>query len=308
MSPLSQEKKYLLGISGGRDSVFLLHWLLKKGVTNLVLCHLNHCLRGDESDGDADFITQLAEDLQVPSSVDRIEVAALASDQNISLETAARDARHLFFARCSREHGTNEVLLAHHADDQAETILFRLLRGAAGAKGMSKTQLLRIGADEIILHRPLLNIRRSEISAFLSHHKIAFREDSSNTEAFATRNRIRHEIFPLLDHVMSRDPVDPLLRAARHTSDLEVIAAEALAEKTLLDPQGRIHLPTLRELSEPLQRFALYQYLKQNNIRDLAEEHITAAASLLDPDGPPSINLPEKLRLRRKESRLFISS
>ncbi|MGC6582680.1 MAG: tRNA lysidine(34) synthetase TilS [Akkermansiaceae bacterium] len=308
MASLSQDQKYLLGISGGRDSVFLLHWLLKKQINKLVLCHLNHGLRGGESDGDAEFVAELAEHLQLPAVIDRIDVAALASAQKISLETAARNARHLFFTRCAREHKTNQVLLAHHADDQAETILFRLLRGAAGAKGMSASQTLRIGPDELILRRPLLNIRRSEITDILREHHLSFREDSSNTEPFATRNRIRHEILPLLHHVMSRDPVEPLLRAARRTSDLEAIASEALASQNILDPQSRIHLPSLRKLSAPLQRFALHDFLKQNQVRNLTEEHITAAASLLQTDGPPSINLPGDLRLRRKESRLFISS
>ncbi|MEN8695415.1 MAG: tRNA lysidine(34) synthetase TilS [Akkermansiaceae bacterium] len=304
---LDHNQKYLLGISGGRDSVFLLHWLFERDIKNLVLCHLNHGLRGDESDGDADFVAKLAEELALPAVIDRIDVAALAAEQKISLETAARDARHLFFIRCAQEHHTNHVLLAHHADDQSETILFRLLRGAAGAKGMAASQTIHLGPDHLILHRPLLEIRRAQITNHLQENKIAFREDSTNAEPFATRNRIRNEVFPLLDHVMSRDPVEPLLRATRRTADLEAIASDALAEKNLLDPQGRIHLPTLRTLSEPLQRFALHQFLKDHHIRDLAEEHITAAASLLDTDGPPAINLPGGLRLRRKESRLFIS-
>ena len=167
MPSLSLEKKYLLGISGGRDSVYLLHWLLDQGVKNLVLCHLNHDLRGEESQGDADFIAQLAEEHQLPIVSDRIDVAALAAEQKISLETAARDARHLFFVRCAHEHGTHDVLLAHHANDQAETILFRLLRGATGAKGMAETQTIRLGLNQLTLHRPLLNIRRSEITSYL---------------------------------------------------------------------------------------------------------------------------------------------
>lgn len=305
---LAPEKTYLLGISGGRDSVYLLHWLLEHGFQNLILCHLNHGLRGKESDADAHFVTQLAETHQLPSIIDHIDVSTIAAEQKISLETAARDSRHLFFARCSNEHNTSEVLLAHHADDQAETILFRLLRGSAGAKGMAETQAICIGPDLLHLHRPLLKTRRSEITTFLNERRISFREDSSNAEPFATRNRLRHEALPLLDQIMSRDPVEPLLRAARRTADLEHIAAEALAKTQLLDPQGRIHLPTLRSFSAAMQRFAIHHFLKKKGIRDLTEEQITAAASLLETDGPPSINLSGGLRLRRKESRLFISS
>lgn len=304
---LSADEKFLLGISGGRDSVYLLHWLLDRGVKNLVLCHLNHQMRGEESQADTDFVKTLAAELSLAVVNESIDVNQLAKDQGLSLETAARDARHLFFLRCAREHDTSRVLLGHHAEDQAETILFRLLRGSAGAKGMRSQQQIRIADQKLTLLRPLLEIRRAEIDLYLKSHEIAFREDSSNAEGFATRNRLRHEVMPLLENVMGRDPTKALTRAARRTSDLEKIAHERLHEIQLLDPQGRIHLPTLRELSPAVQRFALRDFLQTSGIGDLTEKHLIDAASLLNLDAPPSLNLPGGLRLRRKESRLFIS-
>ncbi|MDA8974992.1 tRNA lysidine(34) synthetase TilS [Akkermansiaceae bacterium] len=305
---LSPDHKYLLGISGGRDSVYLLRWLLDRGVKDIILCHLNHQLRGEESQGDADFVKSLAEDLSLPSEIDSIDVRQLAQDQKLSLETAARDARHLFFLRCASEHNTSNILLAHHADDQAETILFRLLRGSAGAKGMHERQIIRIGSEKLTLLRPLLETRRSSISLHLKTRAIEFREDSSNAEPFATRNRLRNEALPLLEDIMSRDPTEALTRAARRTADLEKIATETLSSTTLLDPQGRIHLPSLREISPAMQRFALRDFLKKSGIHELSEELIENALALADVNSPPSLNLPGGLRLRRKESRLFISS
>lgn len=305
---LSPDQKYLLGISGGRDSVYLLHWLLDRGVKNIILCHLNHQLRGEESQGDADFVKSFAAELNLPVIIDSLDVSQLATDQKLSLETAARDARHLFFLRCAREHGTSKILLAHHADDQAETILFRLLRGSAGAKGIRERQTIRIDSEKLTLLRPLLDTRRSAISLHLKTREIEFREDSSNAEPFATRNRLRNEALPLLDEIMGRDPTEALIRAARRTSDLEKIATNALNSLTLLDPQGRIHLPTLREISPAMQRFALRDFLKKNAIHELSEELIEKAIALTEANSPPSLNLPGGLRLRRKESRLFISS
>lgn len=304
---LSPDEKFLLGISGGRDSVYLLHWLMDREVNNLVLCHLNHQLRGDESQGDAEFVQDLAEELSLPVVIDSIDVGQLAKDQGLSLETAARDARHLFFLRCADEYNTPKVLLGHHAEDQAETVLFRLLRGAAGAKGMRPQQKIRIADEKLTLLRPILEIRRTEIDLYLKMREIAFREDSSNAEDFATRNRLRHEVMSLLEDVMGRDPTEALARAARQTSDLEKIARESLHEIQLLDPQGRIHLPTLRELSPAMQRFALRDFLQTSGIRNLTEKLIIDSISLLKSDAPPSLNLPGGLRLRRKESRFFIS-
>lgn len=305
---LSPDHKYLLGISGGRDSVYLLHWLLDRGIKDIVLCHLNHQLRGEESQCDADFVKSLAEKLELTSVIDSIDISKLAQDQRTSLETAARDARHLFFLRCAREHSTSNVLLAHHADDQAETILFRLLRGSAGAKGMRERQIIRIDSEKLTLLRPLLETRRSTISLHLKTREIEFREDTSNAEPFATRNRLRNEALPLLEEIMGRAPTEALNRAARRTSDLEKIATGALSATTLLDPQGRIHLNALREISPAMQRFALRDFLKKSGIRELSEILIEKAVALAEVDSPPSLNLPGGLRLRRKESRLFISS
>jgi tRNA(Ile)-lysidine synthase len=224
--------------------------------------------------------------------------------KKLSLETAAREARHSFFNECSGHTGVSKILLAHHADDQAETILFNLLRGSSGIKGMSTRQ--KIG--ELTFLRPLLKVRRSEIDSFLANGNHPFREDSSNSKPFATRNRLRHEAFPLLSDILERDPVPALLRAHQRTEELEQIANAQLKTFNILDPKGRIHLPIFRTLSPALQKKALHQYLTENNIPNISSNLISRGLTLLSPDSPSSINLPGSQRLRRKESRLFISS
>ena len=298
---LDPQETYLVGISGGRDSVALHHWLASYGFQSLIFCHLNHGLRGEESDGDETFLR----DLIGPSLLSqKADVSALATEKKLSLETAAREARHSFFNECSGHTGVSKILLAHHADDQAETILFNLLRGSSGIKGMSTRQ--KIG--ELTFLRPLLNVGLSEIDSFLANGNHPFREDSSNSKPFATRNRLRHEAFPLLSDILERDPVPALLRAHQRTEELEQIANAQLKTFNILDPKGRIHLPIFRTLSPALQKKALHQYLTENNIPNISSNLISRGLTLLSPDSPSSINLPGSQRLRRKESRLFISS
>lgn len=297
---LSPDESYLIGISGGRDSVFLHHWLVSHQFQHLTCCHLNHGLRGRDSDADEDFLREL---LGPGLLVGQTDVAALAEKESLSIETAARHARHTFFHDCARQTGVPRVLLAHHADDQAETILFNLLRGSAGPKGMKPRQT----HDGLTFLRPLLDIRRTEINDYLSTRRIPFREDRSNASPFATRNRLRHEALPLLADILGRDPVPALRRAEQLNRDLEEIARDTLDSLHLLDPQNRLHLPTFRSLSAALQRQVLHDYLREHDIPELTFALIENARLLAHPDAPPSLNLPGGRRLRRKEARLFLT-
>src|SRR6266446_560427 len=120
---LRPEARYLVGISGGRDSVVLLHWLVGLGYKRLVVCHLNHQLRGRSSDADARFVQKLAAKYDVDLEIGSANVRALAAKQKISIETAAREARYKFFAQVAKQRRTQTIFLAHHADDLVETIL-----------------------------------------------------------------------------------------------------------------------------------------------------------------------------------------
>ncbi|MGJ8698023.1 MAG: tRNA lysidine(34) synthetase TilS [Verrucomicrobiaceae bacterium] len=300
---LDPDQRYLLGISGGRDSVCLLHLLHQSGFQNLTLCHLNHGLRGPGSDADQLFVQQLATSLNLPLLTEKADL----STSTLSLETAARDARHHFFRKCAQKTGTHNILLAHHADDQAETILFRLLRGSAGLTGIREQQTIDVSGTPLTLLRPLLHFRRSQITAFLKKQAIPFREDPTNAEPLATRNRLRNEALPLLADIMGRDPSPALIRASEYAQEAETHLTQSLDSLNPIDPQGRIHLPTLRQLSPFLQKRTLHHFLKEAKIPDLSADLMERLLPLLDPHGPPSQNLPGGLRLRRKESRLFIS-
>jgi tRNA(Ile)-lysidine synthase len=302
----SPRRSYLLGISGGRDSVALLHALLAAGCRKITLCHLNHQLRGLFSSDDAAFVRSLADAHDLPFEIGRMNVARLAEEQGLSIETAAREARHLFFATCAKRRNCNNVLLAHHADDNAETILFNLLRGSAGLKGMRFETTLRVERRKLTFYRPLLQTRRAEIDAFIDDKRIPYREDATNSQPIATRNRIRLEALPLLDGILGRDVTAGILRAAAHDEEQEALLEDLLEVLHLEDPQGRLFLPKLRDLPPSLQRRALFQYLKIHQIGDLSRDVLDRCLQLIDAAGPAKENLPGNRHLRRRASRIFI--
>ncbi len=292
---LCQNQPYLLGFSGGRDSVCLLHWLREHGFRKIIPCHLHHQLRGAEADRDAKFVKHFAPE----SEVGYRDVQAYATEQKLSLETAARECRHEFFRECANKHGCTQILLAHHADDQAETLLFNLLRGSGGLKGMKSEHTI----GELTVLRPLLTTRRSEINSYITDHNLEFCEDSTNQDKFATRNRFRNEVMPLLNEILARDPVPAILRAAETANPLEKV----LEDFHLLDPQGRLYLPTLRDLPQPVQREALYRFLKKENVSQISQDLVSRACELIKPDTSPALTLAGGLRLRRRQSRLLIT-
>jgi tRNA(Ile)-lysidine synthase len=302
----SKNRRYLLAISGGRDSVALLYALLDAGLHKLVLCHLNHRLRGKASGQDAAFVRRLAKTHDLDCEIDRVDVMGRVAQTGESMELAARNARHAFFVECAAKHRCPRVLLAHHADDQAETILFNLLRGSGGLKGMRYDRFHRIGGKKLEFLRPLLLVSRGEIDSYLTTHRIGYREDASNAEAVATRNRLRNEAIPLLNEIMGREIRPALLRAAMISGTQEAALRETLSEARLEDPQGRLFLPKLIKLSPAVQHIVLHDYLKKSGISGISRDLLGRCIHLLKDSKTSKVNLPEDRFLRRKEKRLFI--
>jgi tRNA(Ile)-lysidine synthase len=303
---LNIRQRHLLGLSGGRDSVALLHTLLEAGADKLVLCHLNHQLRGLFSAHDASFVRELAEKHDLPFEIARHNIQRRAEEEGVSLEVAARRSRHELFALCAKKHRCTRVLLAHHADDNAETVLLNLLRGSSGLKGMRFESELTAAGKTLTLVRPLLGVRRSEIDTYLTARKLPYRDDASNLEPFTARNRLRLEALPLLAKIMDRD-VTPAINRAAEASEEDREALDGLIEVLdLVDPQERLFLPKLRKLPDPLQRRALFLYLLDSGIGDLSRDLITRCQALLDPASPAKVNLPGDLHLRRRAGRLFV--
>ena len=186
----------LVGLSGGVDSVVLLHLLCglrEQGRLSAVMAaHLHHGLRGAEADADAAFCEALCGAWDVPFVCGRAEVRVLAAEKGLSLETAAREERYAFLKRAAAQMGADCIAVAHNMDDQAETLLLHLLRGS-GLDGLAG---MRPRTGNIV--RPLLAARRQDIEAYAQAHSLAFCTDATNASDAMTRNRVRHELLPLL--------------------------------------------------------------------------------------------------------------
>ncbi len=305
-SAAPRRRRYLVGVSGGADSVALLHLLVGHGFRNLVVCHLDHRLRGRAAAADARFVVRLAGGLGLPVELGRADVARAAADAGESVETAARRVRHEFLAGCAARHRCPRVVLGHHADDQAETVLWNLLRGSHGVRGMAAVRTMVVAGRRLEVCRPLLGWRREELRQFLRDRRLAWREDASNLAPDTPRNRLRHEALPLLCALAGRDVVPALARAAAAGADHAAILDWALARARVRDPQGRLHLPALRRLPPALQRAALHRYLSDLRVPDLDQAAVARCHGLLEPGGPPAVALPGGRRLRRRAGRLFL--
>ncbi|MBA4063726.1 MAG: tRNA lysidine(34) synthetase TilS [Isosphaera sp.] len=226
----------VVAVSGGADSVALLRALAACPTGPLTVAHVNHRLRGTESDADEQFVRDLAAGLGLECRVKSADVATLGGN----LEAAARAVRYGFFAEVAAEVGAGWVATGHTADDQAETVLHRIVRGTGigGLSGIrpSRTRERRQGDDpsrtfpaRTDIVRPLLTVTRADVLAHLAGLGQPFREDASNADPRFTRNRIRHELLPLL-RAFNPDVVTALARLAEHAADAHAIILEKAAE------------------------------------------------------------------------------
>lgn len=307
-SHASRRRKWLVGVSGGADSVALLHKLHEAGFQRVVVCHVNHGLRGAESDRDERFVRNLAKRLGYVCEVERADVRARMTGQRESLETAARALRWYFFARMVRKHRCHSVLLGHHADDQAETVLWNLLRGSHRLRGMEARKEIEADGLQWTIERPLLNERHADLVTWLEQRRLKWCEDTSNRDPVAVRNRLRNEVMPLLREITGRDPVASLNRAALDTAEADAWADQCLASCRVTDPQGRLHLRALRELPVFLRRRAMAHFLQSAGIPELSRSLLDAALDLAEVSNPPVVNLPGGSRLRRTSGRIWVDA
>ncbi len=192
----------LVAVSGGVDSMVLLHALAELAPTHrwpLTVAHFNHQLRGRDSDADERFVGRASKKLGLKCECERCDVQEFAAARKISVEMAARNLRHSFLARTAERLGLRHIFLAHHADDQVELFFLRLLRGSGtqGLGGMEWSAPSPAGGDVALL-RPLLGESKASLVEFARARKISFRDDASNQSLDIPRNRLRHELLPLL--------------------------------------------------------------------------------------------------------------
>ena len=299
------DARYLIGVSGGRDSIALLHWLVNLGYDKLIVCHLNHQLRGQSSDADARFVQKLAAKYQVGFELGAANVLALARKKKMSLETAAREARYSFFSRAAKRRRCHKIFLAHHADDLVETFLLNLIRGAGvtGLGGMRDVSSRQIHGVDLTILRPLLSIWRSDIDKYVRECHLRFREDATNKNLAPTRNRIRNRIIPYLEKILDRNIRQNLWRTATIAAEEENWLDKEVPDSTNVD----LSVPKLRALPVALQRRAILKWLRAQNISGVGFDVIERVRLLLDPNvRTAKVNLPQDRHARRRAKTIFI--
>jgi len=293
--------KYLAGISGGRDSMALLHALHALDYGTIVVCHLDHRLRGRAAAADAAFVRRAAERLGYACETGRAEVAAMAAAEKKSIELAAREARRVFFAECARRQRCPRLFLAHHADDQLETMLFNFLRGAgaAGLGGMKPVSR----RDGLEVYRPMLEVTRAEIDAYVREQRIRYREDASNADPAHTRNALRHRVAPAIRQVMGESFPGAVRRAG------EILREENAWMESLVPPVGeRLSRRALLAMPLALQRRTVLRWLRQSGVDEAGFAETALVLSLLEagPGSPAKVNLPGARHARRRAGEIFL--
>jgi tRNA(Ile)-lysidine synthase len=263
-------KKLLLAVSGGLDSMVLMHLLQELGY-NIGIAHCNFQLRGKESDEDENFVKFQAEKFQIPIFSTRFETEKFANTNKLSIQLAARKLRYDWFYQLLEEEKYDYLLTAHHLDDQLETFLINLSRGT-GIEGLTG-----IPATNDKIMRPLLPFSREEILAFAEENSITWREDSSNASTKYLRNKIRHEVIPILKSLNPNfltnfeNTLEHLNQANALVNDASRNTYDLVVKQ--LDDQHLFDIPRLLEL--PNYKAYLYQWLKDfgftawNDIYDL---------------------------------------
>jgi len=307
LSAFPPERPCLIGLSGGRDSIALLHSLLDLGYGNLIVCHLNHQLRGKASEADARFVEKLASKLGLDLAIGTANVSVLAAKNKLSIETAGRAARYAFFAKVAKREKCKTIFLGHHADDLVETFLINLFRGAGttGLSAMRAATMRRVDKVDLVLVRPLLALWRADIDKYIRRHRLKFREDASNRNLVPLRNRIRRQVIPYLEKNLDRNVRRNIWRTAMIASDEEDFFESLLPEN--FSHLSAVAIEPLREMSVALQRRMLHKWLRGAAVSDIGFDLIERVRSLLDTGGGVAkTNLPRNRHVRRRAKKLFI--
>ncbi len=324
----------VVGVSGGPDSLCLLHLLRRLQVEydlSLHVAHLHHGLRGAEADADATFVRQIAAAWELPCTVERVDVPALAAERKLAVEEAARQARYAFLRRVAAGVGAQTVAVGHNADDQAETVLMHFIRGSglSGLRGMlarapyprfppqspdSQFPNSQSTSSQLTLIRPLLDIPRADILAYCDRYNLTPRFDRSNLDTTYFRNWLRHEVLPLLAR-HNPNVSQVLRRTARVLADEYALLRSLLAEtwpRVVVEEQERIVLDRAAWQALPiaLQRSVLREAIHRlrRSLRDIGFVHVENALRVAR-DGATGdrATLPRGLMLTVEYGRLLIA-
>ncbi|MDY6913038.1 MAG: tRNA lysidine(34) synthetase TilS [Planctomycetota bacterium] len=307
-------------VSGGADSVAMLAAMRELAAESgrayrLTVAHLNHTLR-DGSDADAEFVAGLAERFSLPCIIERCDVAGESQRTGQGIEQAARMLRYKFLREAAERVKASYVATGHHADDNVETILFRIVRGThlRGLAGMPVSR--RLGDSDVLLVRPLLECRRSELQAYCLRLGLNWRTDPTNADTGYRRNFIRHKLLPTLRDRLNPRTDEALIRlaAAAKQADgfVSELADKLLAEATRRQGENRIVLEAavLAEGAPLLRQYAMRSALERLGaaLRMIGADRLAELADLAEAEGSSAVTLPAGFIARRDGEEVIIES
>ena len=313
----TSRKPLLVAVSGGPDSVCLLHVLnalRKDSGLKLHVAHLDHQLRRDASVADAQYVLDLCHELGIPVTIEQRNVRTYQKEHKLSLEEAAREVRYGFFAEVAESIGAEWVAVGHTLDDHVETVLLNLLRGAGtrGLRGLQPVRRWKLSSRRLTIIRPLMEVSRKETAAYCRRHRLQPRIDITNSSLKLTRNRVRLELLPLLKSY-NPDIIEGLLRTSRIASD-DIAFLEQTADRhwrKIASKEGEVIVfrkSALLKLPLGLQRLILRRAIEDllGTLKDTEARHIEEIMSLLTKSAGKRINLPNGLFFATEYDRFLL--
>ncbi|MDO4813334.1 MAG: tRNA lysidine(34) synthetase TilS [Eubacteriales bacterium] len=295
----------LVAVSGGVDSMCLLHYLHTQGV-RVAAAHFNHQLRGAEADGDEAFVRDWCEQRGIAFYAGREDVAALAAKNGWTVEEAGRRARYAFLERTAEKIGAERIATAHHAQDNAETLLFHLVRGT-GAGGLGAIAPVR---GRLI--RPMLTVTREEIERYAVENAVPYRQDRTNDDTAYTRNYLRHEVLPLLEKVNDAAVLHMSKAALRQREEdayLDELAAELLRKTRQTESEVTISSRAVKDAPGVLRARMVRQLLDMLPVgkKDFTASHIDSLVALSMGEGQAHLDLPHGVSAHRNNGQLTLA-
>lgn len=314
---LQQGDRIVVGVSGGADSVCLLHvlWRLSSEIDySIIVVHVNHGLRGAAADEDEAYVKELCMQLKLEFYSFRADIRRMSSEQGISEEEAGRNARYQAFLQVCKAKQCNKIAVAHNKNDNAETILFHLFRGTGlkGLAGIESKRTLKMDDTEVLLIRPLLHIERYEIEKYLHDEGILFRTDASNLTEDYSRNKIRNVILSYAVKEINSGAVNHMNESALKIGEaLEFIDASIALrypqvvrqeQDSSLNSSYFISIAALEQEAPVIQKGLIRKVLEQlaGHLKDLEAKHVEAVLELMEKQVGKQIHLPYEVVASRE--------
>lgn len=292
---IEENKAVIVGFSGGADSVCLLFALKMLGY-NVHAVHVHHGIRGFEADNDALFAQSFCEKYDIPFSLEKLDIPAIAKQKNISLETAAREERYNILRHYAKKNN-GIIAVAHNKNDQAETVLMHLLRGS-GLNGLCGMQHK---ANNII--RPILDFSREDIEQFNKENNLDYVTDSTNDCLEYSRNKIRLDIIPHIDSILNTDSINSITKCAEILNEYNDYIKSNIEEyaKNLIKKEDKNVFLTITSLPHVIQSELIKKSIELlcGNIVDIEKIHIEDVYSLFEKESGKEIHLPHNIRVKR---------